>query len=76
MLLVDIELSGRLLDDTWEDLERDLNALKNYAKGVVSQITRVNLMVEAEGIELPYLTCVDVGVEDYPWTEGRGDMFE
>ncbi|MCJ1434076.1 hypothetical protein MMC27_003442 [Xylographa pallens] len=76
MLLIDIELQGRLLDDTWEDLERDLNALKEYAKGVVRQITNDNLMVGGEGMELPYLTCVDVGVEDYPWTEGRGDQLE
>ena len=75
-LLIDIELQGSLFADTWDDLETDLNLVKDYAKGVVEQITRDNLMVGAEGMGLPYLTCVPVGAEDYPWTEGRGGMLE
>ena len=70
-LLEDVKLFRRSMD-TWDELETDLNSLKDYAKGVVEQITVDNLMVGTEGMDIPYLTCVDVGVEDYPWTRGPG----
>ena len=73
-LLIDIELQGRLFADTWDDLEMDLNCLKEYARRVVTQITKDNLMLKAAEMNIPYLTCVDVGVEDYPWTEGQGSQ--
>ncbi|MCJ1383419.1 hypothetical protein MMC17_006533 [Xylographa soralifera] len=75
-LLIDIELQGTMFADSWDDLETDLNILKEYAKEVVVQITMDNLMVGAECMELPYLTCVDVGEEDYPWTVGQGSKLE
>ncbi|MCJ1388316.1 hypothetical protein MMC18_001162 [Xylographa bjoerkii] len=75
-MLIDTELDGRLIGDRWDDLETDLNILKYYAKGAVEQITVDNLMVGAESMGLPYLTCVDVGVEDYPWTESLCNKLE
>ncbi|MCJ1400015.1 hypothetical protein MMC11_003218 [Xylographa trunciseda] len=75
-LLTNVGLSGRLIDGSWDDLKKNLDSLKEYAKEAVEQITVDNLMVSAEAMEIPYLTCVDVRVEDFPWTKELGKKLE
>lgn len=47
--------------------EDSLDKLKNSAKEAVAPVIKNNLMIDPEIAEIPYLTCVEVEEQDYPW---------
>ena len=53
----------------WGEIEEDLKALKTFAMQAVSQLVKNNLMLDVEAAGIQYLTCIDVCLEDYPWTD-------
>lgn len=74
-VLDSMNLSGKLIDETWDDVERDLNSLKAFANKAVAQLVANKLMVDPVVLGIPYLTSVEVGEEDYPWMK-RGEQIE
>ena len=68
-LVSNAELEGKGVCD-FDELAEDLEMMKKYSKQSVEQLVKDNLTVGAESLGIPYLTCVEVGPEDYPWKEG------
>jgi len=60
-------LSGKLMDE-WEGVEGDLKMIKTFAKNAVAQLVKSNVLVSPLELGIPYLTCVEVGEADFPWT--------
>lgn len=57
------------LSYSWDAAEGDLNCLKDFAQQAVEQLAKNNLMISPEAEGIPYLTCVQVGPNDYPWSK-------
>lgn len=64
-------LQGELMDE-WEGVEGDLDKLKLFAKGAVGELIANRVLINPVALGIPYLTCVKVGKEEYPWTK-KGD---
>ncbi|KAI9878391.1 MAG: hypothetical protein M1830_001021 [Pleopsidium flavum] len=62
---------GRL--GMWEEVGEDLKLLKEFAQGAVVQLCKNGLMLDVEEAGIQYLTCLDVGAEDFPWMKQGGD---
>lgn len=58
---------------SWVKVAEDLKALKDFATEAVKPLVRNCLMLDVEAAGIQYLTCVDVGVEDFPWLRGTAD---
>lgn len=58
---------------SWAKVAEDLKALKEFGIGAVKPLVRNCLMLDVEVAGIRYLTCVDVGVEDFPWLRGVAD---
>lgn len=58
---------------SWAEVAEDLKALKEFAMGAVKPLVRNCLMLDVEAVGIQYLTCVDVGVGDFPWLRGPTD---
>lgn len=58
---------------TWVEVAEDLHAMKDFAIRAVEPLVGNCLMLDVETAEIKYLTCVDVGMEDFPWVEGMAD---
>ena len=56
----------------WQDVEEDLNTIKSFATNAVTPLVKNNLMIDAEAAGLSYLTCTEIGREDYPWNDIMG----
>ena len=57
-----------ITEEDWKNMEIDLEAMKDFAKKAVERLTVNHLMIDPVAEKLLYLTCVEVRVEDYPWT--------
>ena len=53
----------------WGEVAEDLRAMKEFARRAVEGLVRNGLVCGGEGAGAggEYLTCVDVGPEDFPW---------
>ena len=58
------EILGPKSDFSSEDT---LKKLKRWAKEVVAQMVKNNLMIDP--VDIPYLTCTEVGDMDFPWIQ-------
>ena len=54
-------------DEDWEAMETDLEAMKMFAKEAVERLMVNQLMIDPVAEKIPYLTCVEVGADDFPW---------
>lgn len=66
-VIKEIKETFEFLGSDWEDLADDLRALKDYASRTVKKICSNNLMIDPESHKIPYLTCVDVAPNEFPW---------
>ncbi len=57
----------------WEEVGDDLRLLKDFAQGAVEPLCKNRLMLDVEEAGLQYLTCVEVGMEEFPWMKQAGD---
>ncbi len=57
----------------WEEVGEDLKLLKEFAQGTVAQLCKNGLMLDVEEAGVQYLTCLDIGAEDFPWMKHVGD---
>lgn len=51
----------------WGEPADDLRLLKRYAADIVKGMCANNLMLDAEGTDIEYLTCAKTTDEDGPW---------
>ena len=49
--------------------EDSLKKLKKWAKDAIAGLAKNNLMIDPEIAGIPYLTCIEVGDDDYPWEQ-------
>lgn len=59
-----------------EELSNDIKILKDFAKEMVEELCRNNLMLDVEGNGIEYLTCAEIRPEDMPWYGLDGEMVE
>ena len=66
---VDAQVSEILGPKSDFSAEETLKKLKRWAKEVVAQLVKNNLMIDPNTMDIPYLTCTGVGDKDFPWIQ-------
>ncbi|KAF1915529.1 hypothetical protein BDU57DRAFT_451230 [Ampelomyces quisqualis] len=61
------KLMRKIMPSALGSLEEDLEALKDYASGVVEKVARNRSLVDVEKEEVGWLTCVEIGKGDVLW---------